>query len=119
MNPIMAPSVNLPLPSMDLAAIARRAPAERAQAVQQAALGFEGMFVSQLIKQMREALEPGTMFGSDTGDVLGGLFDMTMGQHLAKSGALGIAKLLQGQWTAQSGRNLRAAGATTGQVQSI
>jgi hypothetical protein len=34
------------------------------------------------------------MFGKDHGDVLGGLFDHFMGQHLAKSGALGIGAMV-------------------------
>jgi Rod binding domain-containing protein len=52
--------------------------------------GFESLFASLLVKQMRQTLEPDTMFGKDNGDVLGGLFDHFMGQHLAQSGGLGI-----------------------------
>lgn len=65
---------------------------------EEAAVGMEGLFVSLLLKQMRQALEPGSLFGSDNGDVLGGLFDATMGQHLARSGGLGIGNLLKQQW---------------------
>jgi Rod binding domain-containing protein len=54
------------------------------------AQGFESMFASLLVKQMRQTLEPDTMFGKDNGDVLGGLFDHFMGQHLAQTGGLGI-----------------------------
>src|SRR5438477_5517530 len=58
---------------------------------------FEGMFWSILIKEMREGLEPGVMLGEDTGDVLGGMFDQTMGDHLAEGHALGIATMIQRQ----------------------
>ena len=37
------------------------------------AQGFESLFAGLLIKQMRQTLEPDTMFGKDSGDVLGGL----------------------------------------------
>lgn len=69
---------------------------QRARA--EAATGMEGLFASMLLKQMRQTLEPGALFGSDNGDVLGGLFDATMGQHLSRAGGLGIAQLLQQQW---------------------
>jgi len=32
---------------------------------------------------MRQTLEPDTMFPGDHGDILGGLFDLFLGQHLA------------------------------------
>ena len=51
---------------------------------------------------MRQTLEPDTMFGQDQSDILGGLFDMTMGQHLAQSGALGIGKMLKQQWASRN-----------------
>jgi len=63
----------------------------------QVATRFEAMFWSMLIKDMREGLEPGVMLGEDGGDVLGGMFDMTMGDHLAKAHGLGIAVLVRQQ----------------------
>jgi Rod binding domain-containing protein len=35
------------------------------------------------------------MFGHDPGDVLGGMFDHFLSQHIAKSGSLGIGKMIQ------------------------
>ena len=75
---------------------------DRAQAIEAAASGFESLFVSMLVKQMRETLEPGSFFGQDNGDVLGGLFDFTMGQHLAQAGSLGISKLVKDQLKART-----------------
>ena len=62
--------------------------------------GFDSMFASLLIKQMRQTLDQegdGGMFGKDSGDVLGGLFDTFMGDHLAKAGGLGIGKMVKHQ----------------------
>ncbi|MFO0968401.1 MAG: hypothetical protein U0793_22835 [Gemmataceae bacterium] len=98
MSPALAPTAPLSLPDVDFARLAQRTPAERAKGIEQAAAGIEGVFVSLLLKQMRESLEPGAMFGGDSGDVLGGLFDMTLGQHLGKTGMLGIGNLLKKDW---------------------
>jgi Rod binding domain-containing protein len=51
---------------------------------------------------MRETLEPNTLFGNDQGDVWGGLFDQFLGDHMAQSGALGIAALVRKQLNAQN-----------------
>src|SRR5262245_7826100 len=69
------------------------------KAVAAVAQGFEGMFASLLIKQMRQTLEPTSLFGQDTGDVLGGLFDLFLGQHMAQAGGLGIGQMVKQQLT--------------------
>ena len=61
------------------------------------ATNFESLFLSQLLKQMRQTLEPGGLFAEDKGDVYGGLFDMYLGQHLAQAGGLGIGAMLKRQ----------------------
>ncbi len=70
------------------------------QEIAQAATGFEELFLSMLLKEMRETLEPGVMMGEDQSDVFGGLFDLFMSQHLATAGALGIADMVKNQVTA-------------------
>ena len=65
---------------------------------------FEAMFASMLIKQMRQTLESDSMFPGDTSDVRGGLFDHFMGEHMAKSGQLGIGKIIQKQLEKRSPR---------------
>ncbi len=72
------------------------------KSVDKVATGLESMFFSLLVKEMRETLEPGTLFGEDQGDVYGGLFDQFLGEHLAHSGALGIAAMVRKQLTAQN-----------------
>lgn len=59
------------------------------------AKGFEEIFASILIKQMRQTVGEGGMFGHDPGDVLGGMFDHFLSQHIAKSGSLGIGKMIR------------------------
>lgn len=56
---------------------------------------FESMFVSIVLKEMRQTLGEGGLFGNDTGDINGGLFDMFMGKHLVESGGFGVAKMVE------------------------
>jgi Rod binding domain-containing protein len=63
-----------------------------------AARELEATFVSMLLKEMRQTLEPdGGLFPGDTGDVQGGLFDLYLGQHLAAAGGFGLADALDRQ----------------------
>ena len=89
LNPLAIP----PMPLLGSPA----APTAPGGAVEDVAQGFESMFASLLIKQMRQTLEPDTMFGQDQGDVLGGMFDFFLGQHLAQTGALGIGAMVRRQ----------------------
>ena len=56
---------------------------------------FEGVFASLVLKEMRKTLEPGSLFGEDSGDVYGGLFDTFLGQHLTQSGGFGLTRMVQ------------------------
>jgi Rod binding domain-containing protein len=62
-----------------------------------AAQGFESIFLSLLLKTMRQTLEPGSLFGNDRGEVYGGLFDQFMAQHLAQGKGIGLAQSLMHQ----------------------
>jgi len=63
--------------------------------IDQVATQFEAVFASQLLKEMRKTLEPGVLFGADSGDVYGGLFDLFIGQYIAdEGGGFGIAKMV-------------------------
>ncbi len=65
------------------------------------AQSFEAVFASQLIKEMRSTLSEG-FFGSEQSDVLGGLFDLHMGQAMAEGGGLGIKELVLSHWQANN-----------------
>lgn len=62
---------------------------------------FEATFLSMLLKEMRQTLEPdGGLFPGDSGDVQGGLFDLLLGSHLAQAGGVGLATALVRQMQA-------------------
>jgi flagellar protein FlgJ len=65
------------------------------QKVRDMAREFEATFLSMLLKQMRETLDPEAgLFPGDSGDVQGGLFDLYMSRHLADAGGVGMAAAL-------------------------
>lgn len=65
------------------------------QSATQVAQDFESVFASMMLKEMRQSLEPGTMFGEDSGDVYGGLFDRHFGEQLTKGNGLGMRKMVE------------------------
>jgi|SRR5579875_1173321 Rod binding domain-containing protein len=65
--------------------------------LQDAAQGFESVFLSMLLKEMRQTLEPGSLFSNDSSDIYGGLFDQFMAQHLAQGKGMGLAQALMKQ----------------------
>jgi flagellar protein FlgJ len=62
--------------------------------IEDAAKQVEGLFVSMLLKTMRETMAS-EMFGGDGADVLGGMFDQSMGDHIVSAGGLGLVEQLQ------------------------
>ncbi|MFN3191403.1 MAG: rod-binding protein [Aureliella sp.] len=58
---------------------------------------MEGVFLSMLLKEMRNSLEDG-FFGKEGSDTYGGMFDMFIGQHLAESKPLGLSDTLLNQY---------------------
>ena len=69
--------------------------------LQEMAPEFESVFLSMMLKEMRNSLEDG-LFSGDQSDSFGGMFDLFIGQHLAKSSPLGIGNLLVQQYTKHS-----------------
>src|SRR5688572_22962894 len=66
-----------------------------AASIARIASDFESVFVSLVLKEMRQTLEPGTLFGNDSGDLYGGLFDLFLGKHLVQAGGLGIGDMVK------------------------
>jgi Rod binding domain-containing protein len=56
---------------------------------------FEGLFMSMMIKQLRETSFGDGLFPGDASDTYGGMFDMFMGDHLARTADLGIEQLFR------------------------
>jgi Rod binding domain-containing protein len=55
----------------------------------------EAFFLSLLLKEMRQTLEPEGLFPGDSGDIHGGMFDYLIGEHMAASGRFGLAAMLE------------------------
>lgn len=66
-------------------------------AIEDAASEFESVFLSLMLKEMRNTLDSdeGGLFGGDGSDTYGGMFDMFMGQHLSESRPLGIGDAIK------------------------
>ena len=65
------------------------------RSVARVAADFEALFVSLVLKEMRQTLEPGTLVGGDVGDSYGSLFDLYLGKHLAEAGGFGVAEMVR------------------------
>ena len=62
---------------------------------QEAIEKFEGLFMSMMIKQLRETSSGEGLFPGDASDTYGGMFDMFLGDHLASAGSIGIGQLFR------------------------
>lgn len=71
-------------------ALLRQDPSRSPEAVAEA---FEAVFASQLVKEMRNTLSEG-LFGSENSDVLGGLFDLHIGEAMTEGQGLGIKQMV-------------------------
>lgn len=56
---------------------------------------FEALFVSMMIKEMRQSGAQEGLFAGDKSDTYGGMFDMFMGRHIAEGGGLGLASYFE------------------------
>lgn len=66
-----------------------------AQDPEKVAKDFESVFASMMLKEMRNTLEPGSLFGEDKSDIYGGMFDQFLGEHIGATGGMGMAKMIQ------------------------
>lgn len=74
---------------------------------------LEALFVSMMIKQMRQSEMSEGLFPGDRSDTLGGLFDDAMGQEIASVGGLGVADLIRETSTTPLGTQSSGAGRTS------
>ena len=89
-----------PLSTVDIHALNRSSSAN----VEEVAKSFEAVFASMLIKEMRNTLSEG-FFGSEGSDVLGGLFDLHMGQAMTQGRGLGIQQMVMAQLEAEAAKS--------------
>jgi flagellar protein FlgJ len=102
------------VPTTDLSG--SKVQSKNSAATKEMAKEFEAMFLSLLLKEMRQALEPGGLFPGDTGDVQGGLFDLYMSKHLADAGGVGLAAALERQIQQDANANVIRPKASFGSV---
>jgi Rod binding domain-containing protein len=68
---------------------------EKSEKVRKVIEEFEGVFMSMMIKQLRETDSGEGFFPGDHSDTYGGMFDMFMGQHLARGAQTGLETLFE------------------------
>ena len=66
---------------------------ERVEKRNEIAQQFEALFVSLMLKEMRQSVSEDGLFAGDSSDTFGGMFDMFMGQHIASTGGIGLSKI--------------------------
>lgn len=94
---MLSPSgLGLPTPPSPLTATRAAAGEERLRSgpPDEVAQQLESVFLSMLLKQLRQSVSEEGLFPGDTSDTFGGMFDQYLGDHLAAAGGLGIAALL-------------------------
>ena len=67
----------------------------RGQSPDAVAEEFESLFVSMLLKNMRTSMSEEGLFGSDSSDTYGGIFDLFMSRHLAQGSPLGVGEMVK------------------------
>ena len=87
---------------------------EKSEKVQKVIEEFEGVFMSMMIKQLRETNNGEGFFPGDHSDTYGGMFDMFMGQHLARGSQTGLESLFE----STTAKNQLADYAAQGQISS-
>src|SRR5690349_6057739 len=91
----IGPSVPVAMPlGPPVESLSQRAQAADAAQRQQIATDFESVFLSTLLKQMRQSVDGDGLFAGDSSDTYGGMFDMFMGKHLAANGGLGVRDMI-------------------------
>ena len=79
----------LPMPGTDVASLRlehKTTPDDLAQSL-------EAVFASMLLKEMRSTLADG-LFGGEQSDIMGGLFDLHLGEAMAAGDGLGVKQLV-------------------------
>ena len=68
---------------------------EKSEKVRKVIEEFEGVFMSMMIKQFRETDSGEGFVRGDHSDTYGGMFDMFMGQHLARGAQTGLDTIFE------------------------
>lgn len=112
-NPLLAR-----MPSADIAMLRAKSgmTPQKLQQVKEAANDFEALFVSEMLSNMSNSVEPDPLFGGgDAEDTWKGMMNQEIGKEVARSGGIGLsddimAKMIEMQGGAQDAAT-QAAGA--------
>ena len=63
--------------------------------VEKAIKDFEGLFLSMMIKEMRQTSSGDGLFSGDASDTYGGMFDMFLGNELAAGKGIGLESVFR------------------------
>ena len=63
--------------------------------VEKAIKDFEGLFLSMMIKELRQTSSGDGLFPGDASDTYGGMFDMFLGNELAEGKGLGLESMFR------------------------
>jgi len=85
-----------------LARLKQQARVAPQQAAKEVAQQFESLFVSMVLKAMRDAVPQDELFGSDQLRSYQGMFDQQLALDLSNSGGLGLAQIIERQITDSS-----------------
>ncbi|MGS2724141.1 flagellar assembly peptidoglycan hydrolase FlgJ [Porticoccus sp. GXU_MW_L64] len=97
---IGTPSANRGSAVTDLSSLADlrgRAGQNNPAALKEVAQHFEALFVQMMTKAMRDAIPEGGLFNSDEMKFHQGMFDQQLSLHLAESGGIGLAAIIERQ----------------------
>ena len=71
------------------------ADSQKSAKVDKAIKDFEGLFLSMMIKEMRQTSSGDGLFSGDASDTYGGMFDMFLGNEMAKGKGIGLESLFR------------------------
>ena len=116
----MQTSSSVPAVIPNTAAVPGRPAGSGETALKKTAADFEALFVSMMLKSMRESMSQ-DMFAGDAGDTYGGLFDSYLAQHIAEHGGIGLADMIMksGLSPAELSSGLRSAEAGTADSRAV
>lgn len=92
----MESGLSLPMPAANMASFSSPTAEFRTQQKEKAAEEFEAVFISMMLKTMRQSMSE-EMFAGDKSDTFGGMFDQFLGQHMAAQGGVGMSRLFEDQ----------------------
>jgi len=94
-NPTLPVETNETKPAIVTQRAQSPADSRKSAKVEKAIKDFEGLFLSMMIKEMRQTSSGDGLFSGDASDTYGGMFDMFLGNELAAGKGLGLESVFR------------------------